>query len=146
MSLQLLPSPFQKLGRFISPTHPEFPPPPPLFFNSYPQKTYMVWFLHLPSVWFLLISSPNCHLLLQFLWCCFSCCSAACADSCKMEFTRLMIYEHCAMAPQRSDSCTFLLTAVCTQSCLQASGRECNFPDGSLQKQEYSWKNSMNHE
>lgn len=50
------------------------------------------------------------------------------------------------MAPQRSGSCTFLLTAVCTQSCMQASGRECCFPDGSLQKQEYSWKNSVNHE
>lgn len=106
----------------------------------------MVLFLHLPSVWFLLISPPSCHLLLQFLWCCSSCCSAACADSCKMEFTRVMIYERCAMAPQRSDSCTFLLRAVCTQSCMQASGRECNLPDGSLQKQEYSWKNSVNHE
>lgn len=116
------------------------------FFNSYPQKTYTVWFFHLPSVWFLLLSPPSCHLLLQCLWCCSSRCSAACADSCKMEFTRLMIYERRAMAPQRSDSCTFLLTAVCTQSCMQASGRERNFPDGSLQQQEYSWKNSVNHE
>lgn len=111
------------------------------FFNSYPQKTYAVCFLHLPSVWFLLISPPSCHLLQQFLWCCFSCCSAACADSCKMEFTRLVMYERCAVAPRRSDSCTFLLTAVCTQSWTQASGRERSLPDGSLQKQEYTWKN-----
>ena len=106
----------------------------------------MVWFLHLPSVSFLLISPPSRHLLSQFLWCCSSHCSAACADSCKMEFTRLMIYERYAMAPQRSHSRTFLLTAVCTQSCMQASGRERNFPDGRLQKQEYSWKNSVNRE
>lgn len=112
------------------------------FFNSYPQKTCTIWFFHLPSVWFLLISPPSCQLLLQFLWCCSSRCSAACADSRKTEFTRLMIYERCAMAPQRSGSCAFLLTAVCTQSCIRASGRERNFPDESLEKHKCSWKKS----
>lgn len=140
VSLQALPSPFQKPRRFISPTHPESVS---FFLNSYPQKTSMAWFFCLPSP--LSVVSP--YLPPQVVISSCNSCGVAlpAAQLVAQGALKWSLQEPWSVGAvpwHHRDSCPFLLTAVCMQNCMLARDKDCNFPGGTLQKWEYSWKNS----